>query len=58
MWNMMQYVANHEGYCVGMSSGINLQAALEVGFKHKNQGLKIVTVICDHGSRYLSKKVL
>ncbi|HPI39674.1 MAG TPA: pyridoxal-phosphate dependent enzyme, partial [Pseudobdellovibrionaceae bacterium] len=57
MWDMVRHVAHHEGYCVGLSSGINLQAAFEVGLRHKNQGLKIVTLICDHGSRYLSKRV-
>lgn len=55
MWNMMRYIAQHEGYFIGFSAGLNLHGALEIGLRHKNQGKKIVTLICDHGSRYLSK---
>ena len=43
----------HEGLCVGLSSGINVAGAIALG-KALGPGRTIVTVLCDSGLRYLS----
>ncbi|RAX59243.1 cysteine synthase A [Helicobacter monodelphidis] len=45
-------LAKEEGLLVGISSGANVWAAIEIGKKFKNRN--IVTVLCDTGERYLS----
>jgi len=47
-------LAEHEGLLVGGSSGINVAAAIRVARK-LGPGHTIVTVLCDHGTRYQSK---
>lgn len=44
----------HEGLCLGGSSGINIAGAIRLA-KELGPGHTIVTVLCDHGSRYQSK---
>jgi cysteine synthase A len=44
----------HEGLCVGGSSGINLAGAIRLA-KDLGPGHTIVTVLCDYGTRYQSK---
>lgn len=43
-----------EGLCVGSSSGINIAGAIALA-KDLGPGKTIVTVLCDHGTRYASK---
>ncbi|TRO94542.1 cysteine synthase A [Glycocaulis profundi] len=43
-----------EGLCLGGSSGINIAGAIRLARK-LGPGHTIVTVLCDHGSRYQSK---
>jgi cysteine synthase A len=44
----------HEGLCVGGSTGINVAGAIRLA-KELGPGHTIVTVLCDYGSRYQSK---
>src|SRR5829696_8005401 len=44
----------HEGLCLGGSSGINVAGAIRLA-KHLGPGHAIVTVLCDYGTRYQSK---
>jgi cysteine synthase A len=44
----------HEGLCVGGSSGINIAGAIRLA-KDLGPGKTIVTVLCDYGARYQSK---
>ena len=43
-----------EGLCVGSSSGISIAGAIALA-KDLGPGKTIVTVLCDHGTRYASK---
>jgi cysteine synthase A len=44
----------HEGLCMGGSTGINVAGAIRMA-KEMGKGHTIVTVLCDYGSRYQSK---
>jgi cysteine synthase A len=44
----------HEGLCLGGSSGINVAGAIRLAGQ-LGPGHTIVTVLCDHGTRYQSK---
>ena len=44
----------HEGLCLGGSSGVNVAGAIRLA-RHLGPGHTVVTVLCDHGSRYQSK---
>lgn len=44
----------HEGLCLGSSSGINIAGAIRLG-KELGPGHVIVTVLADYGTRYQSK---
>ena len=50
---MFKLVEN-EGLFLGISSGINVAGALRLA-KDIGPGKNIVTILCDSGSRYLSK---
>jgi cysteine synthase len=43
----------HEGLCVGLSSGINVAGAIALA-REMGPGKTIVTILCDSGMRYLS----
>ncbi len=47
-------IAEHEGLCLGGSTGVNVAGAIRLA-RHLGPGHTIVTVLCDHGSRYQSK---
>ncbi len=49
VYDLMQ----HEGLCVGLSSGINIVGAMRLA-QAMGPGKVIVTVLCDSGLRYLS----
>jgi cysteine synthase len=44
----------HEGLCLGGSTGINIAGAIELA-KQLGPGKTIVTILCDSGNRYQSK---
>jgi cysteine synthase A len=44
----------HEGLCVGASSGINVAGAIRLA-RELGPGHTVVTVLCDYGTRYQSK---
>lgn len=44
----------HEGLCLGGSSGINIAGAVRMA-KEMGPGKTIVTMLCDYGNRYQSK---
>src|ERR1700742_1654388 len=44
----------HEGLCLGGSSGINVAGAIRLA-KELGPGHTIVTILCDYGSRYQTK---
>ncbi|OYX35092.1 MAG: cysteine synthase A [Caulobacterales bacterium 32-69-10] len=47
-------LVQHEGLCLGGSSGVNVAGAIRLA-RELGPGKTIVTVLCDHGSRYQSK---
>jgi cysteine synthase A len=54
---MTRRAAREEGLLVGISSGANIWAALQVATRPAFKGKTIVTIACDTGERYLSNPV-
>lgn len=50
-------LAREEGMLVGISTGANVWAALQVARRPESRGKTIVTIACDTGERYLSNPV-
>jgi cysteine synthase A len=55
MIDMLYHLAENDGLAVGTSSGINASAAYRLGLASRGSGKVIVTIFCDHGSRYKSR---
>lgn len=47
-------LVQHEGMCLGGSSGVNVAGAIALA-RELGPGKTIVTILCDYGSRYQSK---
>ncbi len=47
-------ILQHEGLCLGGSSGINIAGAIRLA-RDMGPGHTIVTILCDYGTRYQSK---
>ncbi|MBJ6763787.1 cysteine synthase A [Myxococcaceae bacterium JPH2] len=55
MLEMLYHLARQDALVVGTSAALNVRAAWELARRHSGEGLRIVTLLCDHGSRYASK---
>ena len=47
-------ILEHEGLCLGSSSGVNVAGAIRMA-RELGPGHRIVTILCDYGTRYQSK---
>ena len=55
MIEMLYHLAREDALVVGTSAALNVRGAYELAKARPNQGLRIATFLCDHGSRYASK---
>jgi cysteine synthase len=55
MIDMLYHLAKADAQVVGTSAALNVVGAYRVAAAHPNRGLRIVTFLCDHGSRYASR---
>ncbi len=56
-FSVSRKIAKEEGLLVGISSGANVHAAMQIAMRPENRGKTIVTVLCDTGERYLSTEL-
>jgi len=56
-FEMARAVAKDEGLLVGISSGANIQASVEIASREENKGKTIVTILCDTAERYMSTEL-
>jgi cysteine synthase B len=56
-YRMVRRLAREEGLLVGISSGANVDAALQLGRRLHREGKSavIVTILCDSADKYLSE---
>lgn len=52
--HMARYIVEHDGFFIGSSSAVNLVASYKIA-RELGPGSTIVTILCDSGSRHLSK---
>ena len=55
MIDMLYHLAEKDGLLVGTSAALNASAAYRIGLAHEGTGKTIVTILCDHGTRYQSR---
>ena len=55
MIEMLYHLARNDSLVVGTSAALNVRGAYEIAKQHPGQNLRVVTLLCDHGSRYFSK---
>jgi cysteine synthase A len=55
MIDMLYHLARADAQVVGTSAALNVYAAWKLAAARKGAGLRIVTFLCDHGSRYASR---
>ena len=55
--NSAKMLAKEEGLLVGISSGANVWATMQVASRPEFQGKTLVTILCDTGERYLSTEL-
>jgi cysteine synthase len=55
MLEMAYHLARVDGLLVGSSAALNVRAAYDYALAHRGSGQRIVTFLCDHGSRAASK---
>lgn len=55
MIEMLYHLARTDALLVGTSAALNVRGAYEIAKKYQGSGKRIVTFLCDHGSRYTSK---
>ncbi|MBK7537359.1 MAG: cysteine synthase A [Myxococcales bacterium] len=55
MIDMLYHLARYDAQVVGTSAALNVAAAYRIAAARRGQGLRIVTFLCDHGSRYASR---
>ena len=55
MIDMLYHLARTDAQVVGTSAALNAAAAYRLARERRGQGLRIVTFLCDHGSRYASR---
>lgn len=55
MIDMIYHIAKEDGLLLGTSAALNLYSAYLIAKKHHGTGKTIATILCDHGTRYVSR---